>query len=162
MSTTPSRLATIGGRLLRTRWLVRAPIGLYRAGLGFLLGSRMLMVEHIGRVSGARRYVVLEVFGHPEPDTYLIVSGFGTRAQWYRNLQANPSARVWVSGRRGAPAIAERLADAEADAALEAYVARHSAGWERFRPVVENTLGGPIERGADLPILALRLGAERG
>ncbi len=161
MSTTP-RLATIGGRLLRTRWLVRAPIGLYRAGLGFLLGSRMLMVEHIGRVSGARRYVALEVFGHPEPDTYLIVSGFGTTAQWYRNLRANPSARVWVRGRRGVPATAERLADAEADAALEAYVARHTASWERFRPVVENTLGGPIERGADLPILALHLGPQWG
>ena len=46
---------------LRTRWLVRMPVWLYRARLGFLFGNRLLMVEHIGRKSGRRRYVVLEV-----------------------------------------------------------------------------------------------------
>ncbi|HTM84573.1 MAG TPA: nitroreductase family deazaflavin-dependent oxidoreductase, partial [Mycobacterium sp.] len=39
---------------------MRAPIWLYRARLGALLGSRLLMLEHRGRTSGARRYVVLE------------------------------------------------------------------------------------------------------
>jgi hypothetical protein len=59
--------------------LVRAPVGLYRARLGFLLGSRLLMLEHTGRKSGARRYVVLEVVGHPRPRTYVVASGFGGR-----------------------------------------------------------------------------------
>lgn len=58
--------------LLRVRWLVRAPIGLYRAHLGFLFGSRLLMLEHTGRKSGTRRYVVLEVVGHPRPGTYVV------------------------------------------------------------------------------------------
>lgn len=151
------RTAAIGGRILRTRWLVRAPIRLYRARLGALLGPRMLMLEHIGRTSGARRYVVLEVFGHPDPATYLIVSGFGTKAQWFRNLQADPNARVWVGSRRPAAALAERLGDDAADAALEEYVHRHAKAWARLRPVVEDTLGRPIERGADIPIVALHL-----
>lgn len=43
------------------RWFVRAPIWLFRARLGFLLGSRLLMLEHLGRKSGGRRHVVLEV-----------------------------------------------------------------------------------------------------
>jgi deazaflavin-dependent oxidoreductase (nitroreductase family) len=157
--TTPvsPRAAALGGRILRTRWLMRAPIWLYRARLGALLGSRTLMVEHIGRTSGARRYVVLETFGHPDPATYLIVSGFGTKAQWFRNLMANPDARVWVASRRPVPAVAERLDDAAADAALEEYVRRHPKAWGRLRPVVEDTLGRPIDSGADIPIVALHL-----
>ncbi len=159
MSTPPSRsrLAATGGRLLRTRWLMRAPIHVYKARLGILLGSRTLMLEHIGRSSGARRYVVLEVFGHPAPDVYFVVSGFGDQAQWYRNVQANPAVRVWVRGRRGLPATARRLRDPEADDALDAYVASHDKAWGRLKVVVENTLGHPIERGSDLPVIELRL-----
>lgn len=51
--------------LLRVRWLVRLPLWLYRARLGLLVGHRMLMMEHIGRRSGLRRQVVLEV-GTPQ------------------------------------------------------------------------------------------------
>ncbi|MGH3594278.1 MAG: nitroreductase family deazaflavin-dependent oxidoreductase, partial [Pseudonocardiaceae bacterium] len=69
-----------GARLLSNRRLVRAPIWLYRARLGFLFGSRMLLLEHVGRKTGARRYVVLEVVGHPTPGTYVVASGFGDRA----------------------------------------------------------------------------------
>ena len=58
-------LGGLGARALRTRWLVRAPINLYRVGLGFLFGTRLLMLEHVGRRTGARRYVVLEVVDRP-------------------------------------------------------------------------------------------------
>src|SRR5665647_2937664 len=34
-------VARTGARGLTTRWLVRAPIGIYRAGLGFVFGSRL-------------------------------------------------------------------------------------------------------------------------
>lgn len=67
------RLAT---RALRNRRLMRAPIWLYRARLGFLFGSRMLLLEHTGRRSGARRYVVLEVIDPPEK---LLRGGFRFR-----------------------------------------------------------------------------------
>jgi hypothetical protein len=49
-------IGRIGARVLANRALMRAPIWLYRARLGFLFGSRTLMLEHIGRKSGARRY----------------------------------------------------------------------------------------------------------
>lgn len=39
--------------LLRVRWFVRAPIWLFRARLGGLFGSRLLMLEHVGRSPGA-------------------------------------------------------------------------------------------------------------
>jgi deazaflavin-dependent oxidoreductase (nitroreductase family) len=136
---------------------VRAPIGLYKAGLGSLFGQRMLMLEHIGRTSGTRRYVVLEVFGHPSTDSYLVVSGFGDKSQWYRNLQSNPSARIWMRGRRAVPVQAERLSDHAADVALDDYVERHPKAWRKLKSVVENSLGRPIERGSDLDVMALRL-----
>jgi len=73
-------VARIGARGLTTRWLVRAPIGIYRAGLRFVFGSRLLMLEHRGRSSGRRRFVVLEVVDRPARDEYVIASGFGPRA----------------------------------------------------------------------------------
>lgn len=42
--------AGTAARMLRSRRLMRAPIWLYRARLGGLLGGRLLMLEHIGRV----------------------------------------------------------------------------------------------------------------
>ena len=93
-------MAAWAAGLLRVRWLVRAPIWLYRARLGFLLGSRLLMLEHLGRKSGTRRYVVLEVVARPRPGTYVVASGFGTRAQWFRNVRANPHVRVYAGGHR--------------------------------------------------------------
>jgi deazaflavin-dependent oxidoreductase (nitroreductase family) len=137
-------IAEGGARLLRSRRLMRTPIWLYRTRLRFLFGSRMLMLEHIGRRSGARRYVVLEVVDHPTPDTYVVVSGFGVRAQWFRNVQANPHVRIFVAGQPPAHAAARMLTPAEADAALDAYIRRHPRAWALFKPVIETTLGTPI------------------
>lgn len=56
--------------VLHSRRVARAPISLYRVGLGFVFGSRMLMLEHVGRRTGARRYVVLAaipLWNHCEP-----------------------------------------------------------------------------------------------
>ncbi|RZS44719.1 deazaflavin-dependent oxidoreductase (nitroreductase family) [Herbihabitans rhizosphaerae] len=52
------------------------------------------MVEHVGRVSEARRYVVLEVLLR-EPGGVVVASGYGWASQWLRNVVAAPSVRVW-------------------------------------------------------------------
>lgn len=151
-------IGRVGARVLANRALMRAPIWLYRARLGFLFGSRMLMLEHIGRKSGAKRYVVLEVIGHPTPDVYIVASGFGARAQWYRNLMANPRVRVSVAGHVADPATARRLDPAEADAVLADYVRRHPRAWAKFRNILENTLDTAIsEHDTALPMVELRL-----
>ena len=147
-----------GVRILRNRWLVRAPIWLYRARAGALLGPRVLMLEHTGRKSGARRYVVLEVIDHPTPDTYVIASGFGTKAQWFRNIEANPRVRVYVGSHAPAPATARILDQAEADRTMAGYRDRHPEAWERFKPILEDTLGQPItDTNTALPLIELRL-----
>lgn len=151
-------LADIGTRLLRSRWLVRAPIWLYRIRAGALLGGRVLMLEHIGRTSGARRYVVLEIVDRPSPEHIVVASGFGTKAQWYRNILADPHVRVWLGSRRPTAAIAHVLDQPRVDQVLADYRARHPKTWDRFKQVLEGTLGRPItDTGAPLPMVELRL-----
>jgi deazaflavin-dependent oxidoreductase (nitroreductase family) len=141
----PDTLAELGARALRTRWLVRSPIRLYRAGLGFLFGSRMIMIEHIGRRSGTRRHVVLEVVDHPAPHDYVIVSGFGDKSQWYRNIQAEPRVRVWVGTRRAAPATATPMTDQESAAALNHYIQQHPRAWKQLRATIERATDAPVD-----------------
>lgn len=150
--------STILDRALHTRAVARAPIRLYRAGLGFVFGSRMLMLEHVGRVSGARRYVVLEVIGHPARGVYLVPSGFGESAQWFRNVMAHPKVRVSVAGRRNVQATARRLSAFEADDTLRGYIDRHPRAWAALRGVVANALEGQLDPpGTTLPIVELRM-----
>ncbi|MBY8863286.1 nitroreductase family deazaflavin-dependent oxidoreductase [Nocardia sp. CA2R105] len=144
----------LGARALRTRWVVRAPIRLYRAGFGFLFGSRMIMIEHIGRRSGVPRYVVLEVVDHPAPDRYVIVSGFGRTAQWYRNIAAHPSVRVWVGGRRALPGTATPMTDDESAAALDHYIHEHPRAWKNLRATIERATNAPVDT---LPMVSVHV-----
>ena len=159
---TSSQAPALAGRLLRTRWIVRAPVWLYRARLGFMFGSRLLMLEHTGRKTGIRRYVVLEAVDHPDPHTYIVAAGFGDRAQWLRNVRASPRVRVYAGYHRPVPAIARPLTSQETAAALTAYARAHPRAWAALRPVFENTLGARIDSdGTSLPMIALDLGDSR-
>lgn len=153
-----SRFARAGGWVLRSRRLMRAPIWIYKARAGAIFGSRILMLEHIGRKSGEPRYAVLEVVGHPSPDTYVVASGFGRNAQWFRNIQANPRVRVFVKSHAPALATARVLDQDEADQTLAAYRSRHARAWEQLKPVLEETLGEPItDTDTPLPLVEFRL-----
>jgi deazaflavin-dependent oxidoreductase (nitroreductase family) len=140
--------------LLLVRWLARAPIRLYQARLGFVLGSRFLMLERMGRKSGLKRYAVLEVVCHPSPSRYVVASGFGTRAQWFRNVQANPTVRVYLRSTKPVSAAARLLPPDEASAALAHYKTRHPKAWAKAKPVFEATLGATIDQ---MPVVALDL-----
>jgi deazaflavin-dependent oxidoreductase (nitroreductase family) len=141
-------------RLLQNRRLVRAPIWLYRLGLGFLMGHRMLLLEHIGRRTGARRHAVLEVVERPAADEYVIVSGFGERSQWYQNVIAKPDVRVSVGVRRDVPALATPMSREGAEAALKRYAEHHPRAWRHIEPTLEAALGTPDLK---LPMLTLKL-----
>ncbi|MCV7051581.1 nitroreductase family deazaflavin-dependent oxidoreductase [Mycobacterium heidelbergense] len=138
---------------------MRAPTWIYKSRAGALFGSRILMLEHVGRKSGAPRYAVLEVVDHPTPDAYVVASGFGRKAQWFRNIRANPRVRVYVGSRAPRPATARVLDRQEVDRTLASYRGRHPRAWERFRPVLEETLGERItDTDSPLPMVELRLG----
>ncbi len=151
-------LARAGAALLRVRWFARAPIWLFRARLGAVFGSRLLMLEHVGRTSGQPRLVVLEVVDHPTPSRYVVVSGFGERAQWFRNVQTNPTVRVFVASRKPAPASAHQLDADTSSAALGRYAGAHPRAWARLRPVLEQTMGTHVDdHGTELTTVAIDL-----
>ena len=59
------------------------------------------MLTHIGRKSGRARRVVIEVVAHDDREhSWTVASGYGTRSQWYRNLQQSPSGIVQIGGHR--------------------------------------------------------------
>jgi len=137
---------------------MRAPIWIHKVRAGAVFGSRILMIEHIGRKSGAPRYVVVEVIDHPAPDTYVVSSGFGRKAEWFRNIQANPRVRVYAGSRAPAPATARILDQLEADHALAVYRTQHPRAWQQFKPMLEETLGTEItDTDTPLPMVEFRL-----
>lgn len=106
-------LGALAHKFLTTLSLARAPIALYRRGLGLLFGQRLLMLEHVGRTSGETRYVVLETVGRPSANVIVVASGFGPSAQWYRNLRAQPKCRVSIGRQQHCPALARLMDEAE-------------------------------------------------
>lgn len=141
-----SRIGALLDRVLTTRRLVRAPVPLYRAHLGWLLGARVLLLEHTGRVSGRPRTVVLEVVDRPAPGVLRVVSGFGTGAQWYRNLTADPDCRVSTGWTDRRPARAHRVDPATAAETFDRYRQEHPRAWS----VLSEVLGAHLPEGAAL------------
>ena len=83
------------------RFFFRAPLSLYRIGLGGLLGKRFLLLNHTGRKSGQPRQTVLEVVNHDKAtNTYYIASGFGQKSDWYLNILARPEVSIQVGWRK--------------------------------------------------------------
>ncbi|MUM17809.1 nitroreductase family deazaflavin-dependent oxidoreductase [Mycobacterium sp. CBMA271] len=112
----------------RTLW--RLPIQLYHAGLGFLVGQRLMLLTHTGRISGQPRQTVLEVVGREQGD-YLAASGFGTAADWFKNIRKAPEAVIQIGNRR-LDAHATVLSSDEGAALMERYAMRHPKAARRL------------------------------
>jgi deazaflavin-dependent oxidoreductase (nitroreductase family) len=106
------------------RLIWRLPIGLYRLGLGGLLGSHFLLLTHTGRKSGLPRYAAIEVMRRDKAsDTYIVAAGFGEKSDWYLNLQKNPQAEIQCGFRR-VKVTARRLPQEEAEREIRDYARR--------------------------------------
>lgn len=145
------------------RGIARLPIPMFRSGLGFVLGRRLVMLEHVGRSSGLRRYVVLEALERDDQGL-VIVSGYGRDAQWYRNVLAHPGVRVWTGFRRGVPATARPVPGDEVPARLERYREQHPRAAKALARALElPDLAGdgpmPTDTGVRLPLLRVEFGA---
>jgi deazaflavin-dependent oxidoreductase (nitroreductase family) len=82
------------------RLACRLPVWLWRARLGWLLGHRFVLINHVGRISGRMRQVVVEVAEFDRASgAVTVVSGFGLGSDWYRNLLACPRASIQLGGR---------------------------------------------------------------
>ena len=118
------------------KWFYQAPKWLYRARLGFVFGSRFLLLEHKGRTSGKVYQTPLEVAHHdPERDDYVVTSGTGTKADWYRNIQADPAVAVWIGSHRY-PAVARFLPTEEAVGVMKIYEEKHPKTAEKLESMM--------------------------
>ncbi|WP_139417691.1 nitroreductase family deazaflavin-dependent oxidoreductase [Agromyces laixinhei] len=144
----------IGATFLTTRWMARLPIAIFRAGFGFIFGGRLLLLEHRGRTSGESRFVVIEAADREAPDRVVVASGFGTRAQWYRNLEAEPRCGVSIGWRRRVPARAELLGTEESRRLLERYGERRPATWAVLERSIQDATG---EAHPEIPMVRLHL-----
>lgn len=109
-------------RILRA--VFRTPRLLYHLGLGWLLGHRFLMLTHRGRKSGQIHQTVLEVVRFdPRTCESVVVSGWGKRADWYRNIQTNPALEVQTGRDRFTPTYRELTPEENYEVVVE-YVNR--------------------------------------
>jgi len=107
------------------RAFFRAPLYLYRIRLGWLLGSRFLLLTHTGRKSGLPRQTVIEVVTH-DKDTgaYYVAAAWRKKADWYLNILQTPRVRVQV-GNRQFEAEANQTSREEAQRVLWEYAQKH-------------------------------------
>ena len=107
------------------KWFMQSPKWLYRAKLGFIFGQRFLLLEHTGRKSGTLHQTPLEVVSHnSETDEYVVSSGRGVNADWYRNIQANPAVAIWIGSSRY-PTAQRFLPTEEAVDVMKDYERKH-------------------------------------
>ena len=112
------------------RVFVRAPVLLYRLGLGGLIAKHTLLLTTTGRRSRAPRVVPLDY--QREGDTFYLIAEGGGRSPWYRNLVANPEVEVRVGSRR-MKGVATPLSDAKEKArVLRLFVQRSERLAERY------------------------------
>lgn len=108
-----------------SRLLYRAPIPVFRLGLGGLFGGRLLLLEHRGRTSGRLRRAVIEVLRRDrERRSWIVSAGWGERTQWWRNLRREPRAAIRI-GLGRIPVDARLLEPAEAEQEVLRYGSIH-------------------------------------
>lgn len=132
------------------RILLRLPIFGYRLGLGGLLAALHIMVMvPRGRRTGLPRPVAIEFRRHGSK--LYVVSAWGDRPQWYRNLCANPEVTVWY-GRSQFNGHAQRVTDpAEAMRVLSLF--RNRAPFF-YDPLLAKLSSRDRVRARDLPDIA--------
>jgi deazaflavin-dependent oxidoreductase (nitroreductase family) len=109
-------------------WLkrvMRAPVGVYGLGLGWVFGHRFLLLTHRGRKSGREYRTMLEVVRWDAATREAIVaSGWGRQANWFRNLQAGGAVEVEIARTKFQPEVRPLEVD-EAAAVLADYERRN-------------------------------------
>jgi deazaflavin-dependent oxidoreductase (nitroreductase family) len=135
-----------------------APWLAYRLGLGWLLGHRVVLLEHRGRTTGRPVRTVLHVVRWDAASRHVLVAaGSGPGTDWYRNVLAHPLVRVTIGRERNVFGCAVPLPDDEARSELERARARRPgiAGHVVRRLLAR--LGGGTGPGRDGPAVVIDL-----
>ena len=95
------------------KWSFRLPILLFRLGLGPIVGQLFMILTTTGRQSGVPRLHAIEF--HAFAGRKYVFSAWGGKADWYRNLQADP--RVTIQTAAGVEAMRARRVTGDEDLA---------------------------------------------
>lgn len=110
------------------RLFFRIPLHLYNVGLrGWErhIGVQLMKVTTRGRRTGRPHSVLVDVIRHDQAeDAYYVSAAYGERADWVRNIRAEPIFRAQV-GRRFFDAEARRVPGKDAEELLMAYIEGH-------------------------------------
>ncbi len=137
---------------------------LYRWHCGWLLGRRFLLLIHTGRRTGLVRRTVLEVMEFREATGEAVVmSGWGRRSDWLRNIEASPHPDIVIGTSRFTATFRSLGVDEAADV-IAGYERRHRIAAPLVRRVLSRLLGWRYD-GSDaarrrvatqLPLIAFR------
>ena len=119
----------------------RLPIWLYRLRLGWVLGHRMLLLTHKGRVSGKDRTAMLEVIKYDQDsNTHYVASGFGEKSDWFRNITITPEVTIQVAGKTFS-ALSRRLPPDQAREVFREYTQKHPNAIKNLAKLVGYPIG---------------------
>lgn len=86
------------------RLFLKFPVLLHHLGMGGwerMIGAQWMLITTTGRKSGKPRETMVDVMDYDRiADTYYIEAAYGTRADWYRNIQKNPVFHAQVGNRK--------------------------------------------------------------
>ncbi|OKK04469.1 hypothetical protein AMK26_14045 [Streptomyces sp. CB03234] len=137
--------------------LHRAPLHLYRIGLGSLFGRHLLLM-YAHRTSGVTRKAVLEVVAHdPQVPAWTMASRVDPTAEWYRDLRMTPKVTIQFGSRYHA-VTAHFVPTAEGDRIMARYAMARPRLTKRLC-VFMGLLDDSMEemRGTDASVLFVRL-----
>jgi len=140
------------------RSALHIPVHLYNWKLGFLLGSRFILIDHTGRKSGKAYQTPVEVVTHDrDSGEYIVCSGTGPKADWYQNLVACPASAVQVKNRSWEPSQ-RILTQQESSDYFKGYEYEHPKAAKRLLKTMgreyDGTDDGRFTMIADMPMIA--------
>ena len=143
------------------KFFFKIPVWIHKMGFGGwerLVGAQWMLITTVGRKSGKPRDTMVDVMDYDKAnDTYFVEVAYGSRADWYRNIQANPLFKARV-GRRQFQARAATLANADAGEMMVQFFRRKPAYTRTVMAMVGMKFEGEEELralGSKLTLLAV-------
>jgi deazaflavin-dependent oxidoreductase (nitroreductase family) len=142
------------GPILRVA--LRAPRALYGRRLGWLLGRRFLLLEHVVRTSGKRHETMLEVIDYDQSSREAaVLSGWGRDSDWFQNVEAAGHAKITI-GRETMAVDAFILDDQDAATVIGDYERRNRLIGPIIRRVLSHLAGFQYDASDDSRLALVR------
>ena len=104
------------------KWMFKAPLQLWRLGLGPLLGQYLLVLTHKGRKSGRIYHTMVEY--HKLNEKIYVPAAFGSQSDWYQNIFTHPQVTVQTSNGSESMSAARVVDDQEVLDVFEYFLRR--------------------------------------